>query len=78
MPHTCHAIGCETPVPPVMHMCKPHWRMVSALNKSRLLAAYRPGQENDKRPTGDYCRAAALTISEVARKDGVTPKSSRR
>lgn len=26
--HHCHALNCTTSVPPRLHMCAKHWRMV--------------------------------------------------
>jgi diadenosine tetraphosphatase ApaH/serine/threonine PP2A family protein phosphatase len=71
MAHTCHALRCETPVPSRMHMCRQHWAMVPKALQRRLWATYRPGQENDKRPTAAYLRAAAACIEAVAEADHV-------
>lgn len=70
MPHTCHAVGCEVEVPPKMHMCLKHWRMVPRDVQALIWKHYRPGQEIDKRPTVDYMAVAFVSISCVALKEG--------
>ena len=70
MQHHCHAVGCEIPVPPKMHMCANHWRMVPKAVQDLIWKHYRPGQELDKRPTIDYIATAFVSISCVALKEG--------
>ena len=72
--HTCHAIDCETTVPPRLHMCARHWRMVPQSTQRALWAAYRKGQERDKQPSAAYLRAAAACISVVASAEGIKPE----
>jgi hypothetical protein len=64
--HTCHAIGCSTPVPPEMLMCAPHWRQVPAEIKAAIWRTYRPGQCDDKRPSREWLDAANAAIAAVA------------
>lgn len=45
MTHTCHAIGCNTLVPPKMFMCKPHWFELPPVDRDLIWALYNPGQE---------------------------------
>jgi len=71
--HTCHALGCETKVPPRLHMCKRHWSMVPVRAQRELWRTYRPGQERDKRPSPAYLRAAAACIEAVAAAEGYPP-----
>lgn len=66
MPHTCHAHGCHTPVPPRMFMCRDHWRVVSPRMQKAIWAEYREGQENDKRPSLRYLAVQQRAIGEVA------------
>jgi len=68
--HHCHAIGCERACPPECLMCAAHWRMVSRVNQRAVWAAYRPGQCDDKRPSGGWMSAADAAIAEVAVKEG--------
>lgn len=68
--HHCHAIGCEKPIPPKMHMCGEHWRLVPKAVQQLIWKHYRPGQEIDKRPSIDYIAAAFISISCVALKEG--------
>lgn len=67
--HTCHARGCNTPVPPRLFMCLRHWKMVPELLKRRLLACYVPGQEVRKDPTDAYLRVAMEALDAVAEKE---------
>lgn len=68
--HCCHAVGCQTPIPPKMHMCLKHWRMVPKLVQDLIWSHYRPGQEIDKEPSLDYIATAFVSISCVALKEG--------
>jgi hypothetical protein len=68
--HHCHAVGCAVKVPPSMHMCAPHWRMVPEPIKRLIWKRYRPGQEIDKRPSLDYVATAFVSISCVALLEG--------
>jgi hypothetical protein len=47
MKHTCHARGCEIPVPPEMLFCGAHWRRVPQKIQKAVWAAYRVGQCDD-------------------------------
>ena len=74
MKHTCHAIGCTTPVPPKMMMCITHWRMVSQGLQGKVYAAYRPGQEKDKQPSREYLKVLHDCQREVRIKEtGIDP-----
>ena len=64
--HTCHAIGCETPVPPALLMCPRHWRQVPRAVQLQVWATYRPGQEQDKTPSRAYLAAALEAIRLVS------------
>ncbi len=70
MNHQCHAVGCTAEVPPKMHMCLKHWRMVPEPVKNLIWKHYRPGQEIDKQPTVEYIMTAFVSISCVALKEG--------
>ena len=70
MPHTCHAIGCEIPVPPRLLCCKQHWYAVPPALRKAVWAAYQSGQEQTKRPSRAYLRAAAQAIIAVAEREG--------
>ena len=63
MKHQCHWAECEVEVPPKMWGCKPHWQRLPRLIRKAITDTYRPGQEVDKMPTGEYlenARAAHL------------------
>src|SRR5271163_2281815 len=71
-PHHCHAVACETPVPPKMHMCLKHWCMVPKLVQDLIWHHYREGQEVDKKPSVEYIAMAFASVSCVAMKEGRT------
>ena len=64
-PHHCHAIGCRTPIEPWRLMCRQHWAKVPPTLQTAVWASYRPGQEEDKRPSAEYLEAARLAIAAV-------------
>lgn len=68
--HHCHAIGCDAVVPPVMHMCLRHWKMVPQPVQKLIWHHYKPGQEITKTPSVDYLCVAFVSISCVALKEG--------
>lgn len=72
--HTCHATGCKRAVPPRMFMCRPHWHWLPKPYQSAIWAAYVPGQEITKTPSGAYLAAARAAIGWIERaeaaKDG--------
>ena len=73
--HTCHALDCDTRVPPHLHMCGRHWRMVPKALQARLWANYVDGQETTMTPTAGYLRAAAACVRAVAEKEGLAPEA---
>lgn len=68
--HHCHAVDCKEVVPPKLHMCLKHWKMVPKAVQDLIWAHYRPGQEIDKKPTVAYLAVAFVSISCVALKEG--------
>lgn len=70
MSHHCHAVGCETSVPPKMFMCLKHWRMLGRAGQQAVWAAYRPGQEDDKRPSSTYMEVTNEARRVVASREG--------
>lgn len=56
--HTCHWPGCDKQVPPSMWGCRSHWFRLPKRLRDKIWAAYRPGQEVDRRPSGVYVVAA--------------------
>jgi hypothetical protein len=69
--HLCHARGCGNPVPPRLLMCLRHWRMVPIDIQRRVWKHFRPGQENDKRPSPEYIEVMKEAIEVVAKKEGL-------
>lgn len=69
--HTCHWPGCNAQVKPAMWGCREHWFRLPKRLRDRIWRAYRPGQEEDGRPSLDYI-AAAREVQEwiVANGDG--------
>jgi hypothetical protein len=72
MAHTCHAIGCTKPVQPRLLMCRTHWDLVPDDLQQAVWAAYRPGQERDKRPTEHYLIVSTRAAIAVAEAEGRT------
>lgn len=70
MEHRCHAVECDVLVPPKMHMCLAHWRMVPKAVQDLIWKHYRVGQEIDKQPTLEYIATAFVSASCVALKEG--------
>lgn len=56
--HTCHWPGCGRAVKPAMWGCSTHWFTLPVSLRARAWKCYRPGQENDKRPSAEYLAAA--------------------
>lgn len=69
--HTCHAIGCETAVPPKLFMCRDHWAMVPKKLQTKVWEHYRLGQEIDKVVTMEYLYWTSRAKRFVARKEKV-------
>ena len=57
-PHHCHWPGCTRQVPPAMWGCNAHWFALPASLRSKIWAAYRPGQEVDGTPSAQYLAVA--------------------
>lgn len=68
--HLCHAIDCETPVPPKMSHCRRHWFGLPKPFRDAIWATYRPGQERTKDPSPEYLRAAWAAKVYLAEKEG--------
>lgn len=66
MKHLCHAHGCECFVPPRMFVCKKHWKRLRRPMQQAIWREYRPGQENDKRPSLRYLAVQRRAIAELA------------
>lgn len=71
MSHTCHAIGCETPVPPKMFMCKPHWFKLPKPMRDGIWATYKPGQEVSKSPSSSYLHNSMTACVWLAEQEGL-------
>lgn len=56
--HECHWPSCSKQVPPAMWGCREHWMMLPRFLRQKIWATYRPGQENDRRPSIGYLAAA--------------------
>ncbi len=66
MKHHCHAYGCQLPVPPRMFMCRKHWGMLDRRLQLAIWRYYRPGQENDKKPSVQYLAVQQYAIGKLA------------
>lgn len=56
--HQCHWPGCKKLVPPARWGCFKHWNKLPKELKNRIWRAFRPGQEVDKTPSGEYIEIA--------------------
>jgi hypothetical protein len=56
--HTCHWPGCTRRVKPALWGCKEHWFKLPARLRAAIWRCYRPGQEDDKRPSREYVEVA--------------------
>lgn len=70
MTHYCHAIDCQTPVPPHLVMCIRHWGLVPSDVQRSIWGAYRKGQERDKRPSQVYLYHQWRAVMHVALQEG--------
>lgn len=64
--HLCHAYGCEKMIKPELLCCAEHWRMVPDVIQKEVWAAYRRGQEQDKKPSIDWLIAADRASIAIA------------
>lgn len=65
-PTRCQAVGCTATIEGWRLMCREHWAKVPPDLQTAVWASYRPGQENDHRPSGEYLEAARRAIAAVA------------
>ena len=63
--HDCHAEGCPLPVPPRMLFCRKHWGMLDERLKRAVWREYRPGQENDKKPSLRYLAVQRYAVGSL-------------
>ena len=70
-PRVCHALHCSRATPPRMLMCRKHWAMVPRAQQIEVWRHYRPGQEEDKRPSIEYLAAATAAVLAVAGQEGL-------
>lgn len=63
MSHTCHAPDCTRPVPARMWGCRQHWFALPLKIRNAIWREYRPGQENDKRPSVRYLAVQRLACA---------------
>jgi hypothetical protein len=54
-------------------MCKRHWFSLPKQFRDRIWATYRPGQEDDKQPSSEYCDAAIACVRFIAVREGREP-----
>lgn len=73
MKHVCHATECNVEVPPRLLMCAKHWAMVPNQIQRGIWAAYRMGQEYDKKPSPEYMVVYHQAVNAVDEKEGRKP-----
>ena len=64
--HHCHWTGCTRQVPPAMWGCKEHWFKLPKALRDGIWKEYRPGQEQDGKPSTRYLAMAALVQEWIA------------
>lgn len=64
--HHCHWPGCSELVPPAAWGCRPHWYSLPEHLRTRIWAAYRPGQEVAKNPSRQYLAVAKEVQAWIA------------
>lgn len=64
--HTCHWPGCGKQVPPAMWGCREHWFRLPKSLRDGIWQEYRPGQEQDGRPSVRYVAVAMLVQEWIA------------
>lgn len=52
--HLCHWPGCTAQVKPAVWGCRKHWNMLPKRLRDKIWATYWPGQEINKKPSGEY------------------------
>lgn len=65
-PHYCHAHGCSRSIPPRLLMCAPHWYALPEKIRKAIWREFRPGQENDKRPSDRYMAVQRIAVAHSA------------
>lgn len=68
MTHRCHWPGCNRPVPPELWGCRRCWFGLPPPIRTRILRAYRKGQEITKTPSREYIEAAKAAQDWIAGK----------
>lgn len=68
--HGCHWPGCLRQVPPAMWGCREHWYRPPQDLRKKIWASYRPGQEEDGRPSASYLAAARAVREWIAARGG--------
>lgn len=68
--HLCHWPGCQVEVTPARWGCYCHWRMLPRDLQHRIWNAYRPGQEDDKRPSAEYLAVTREVQDWIAKQEG--------
>lgn len=64
--HHCHWPGCQAQVPPARWGCRKHWYSLPIGLRNKIWAAYRPGQEDDQRPSLRYVEVARAVQEWIA------------
>ena len=64
-------MGCKTPVPPKMFMCRSHWFRLPKPMRDAVWSVYRPGQEIDKDPSPEYINVTTRAIRFLGVKEGL-------
>ena len=60
MAHLCHWPDCKTEVHPKLWGCPKHWFTLPLEIRRHIWQTYRPGQEEDKKPSDAYVTVANM------------------
>lgn len=66
MKHTCHALGCKTPCPPRMLMCRACWSKVPRELQAEVYATVKKRKPDVDASWAPWWRAQAKAIAHVA------------
>lgn len=65
--HHCHWPGCTVRCKPAFWGCQKHWYMLPDALRRAIWRCYRPGQEVDKSPSGEYVKVARSVQAWIAK-----------
>lgn len=64
--HHCHWPGCDRQVPPAMWGCRAHWFALPVNLRCAIWRTYKPRQEVNATPSGEYVAVARAVQEWIA------------